>query len=73
MSTDNHQESHSLEEALAIVRSSKSRMIQCLDNTKLMDGLKHASTMLAELRTSILGPKQYYELCNGIPAEICTN
>lgn len=28
-----------------------------------MDGLKAASTMLAELRTSSLSPKQYYELC----------
>lgn len=29
-----------------------------------MDGLKHASTMLGELRTSLLSPKSYYELCN---------
>lgn len=28
-----------------------------------MDGLKHCSTMLAELRTSALTPKHYYELC----------
>ena len=28
-----------------------------------MDGLKHASTMLGELRTSMLSPKNYYELC----------
>lgn len=28
-----------------------------------MDGLKSASLMLAELRTSSLSPKQYYELC----------
>ena len=28
-----------------------------------MDALKGASTMLAELRTSSLSPKQYYELC----------
>jgi vacuolar protein sorting-associated protein 35 len=28
-----------------------------------MDALKSASTMLAELRTSSLTPKQYYELC----------
>lgn len=28
-----------------------------------MDGLKAASTMLAELRTFSLSPKQYYELC----------
>ena len=28
-----------------------------------MDALKSASIMLAELRTSSLSPKQYYELC----------
>jgi vacuolar protein sorting-associated protein 35 len=37
-------------------------MKRCLDNHKLMDGLKHCSTMLAELRTSALTPKNYYEL-----------
>ena len=33
------------------------------DGEMLMDALKSASTMLAELRTSSLSPKQYYELC----------
>lgn len=33
------------------------------DNDKLMDALKHASSMLSELRTSLLSPKSYYELC----------
>ena len=28
-----------------------------------MDALKFASTMLSELRTSLLSPKSYYELC----------
>ena len=28
-----------------------------------MEGLKHASKMLCELRTSVLSPKAYYELC----------
>jgi len=28
-----------------------------------MDGLKHASQMLSELRTSNLTPKYYYRLC----------
>lgn len=36
----------------------------CLqDKNKLMDALKHASNMLGELRTSMLSPKSYYELC----------
>ena len=33
------------------------------DNKQLMEGLKHASAMLTELRTSLLSPKSYYELC----------
>lgn len=33
------------------------------ETEQLMDALKSASTMLAELRTSSLTPKQYYELC----------
>ncbi|CAO3591925.1 unnamed protein product [Absidia cylindrospora] len=37
-------------------------MNNCLENNKLMDGLKHCSNMLAELRTSALTPKTYYEL-----------
>lgn len=32
-----------------------------------MDALKAASLMLAELRTSSLSPKQYYELCTSRP------
>ena len=31
-----------------------------------MDALKSASLMLAELRTSSLSPKQYYELCSSL-------
>ncbi len=38
-------------------------MIHSQDNDKLMDALKSASTMLSELRTSLLSPKSYYELC----------
>ncbi|KAJ2882157.1 retromer complex subunit Vps35, partial [Coemansia aciculifera] len=37
-------------------------MKRCVDNDRLMDGLKHCSTMLNELRTSSLTPKNYYEL-----------
>jgi hypothetical protein len=28
-----------------------------------MEALKHASNMVGELRTSMLGPKNYYALC----------
>ena len=36
-----------------------------------MDALRHASIMLAELRTSSLQPKQYYDLCNLYPSLLC--
>ena len=49
-----------LDEVMGIVKAFQ--MKRCLDKAKLMDGLKHASTMLSELRTSLLSPKSYYEL-----------
>jgi len=52
-----------LENALSQVKMEAFQMKRCLDKDKLMDGLKHASTMLGELRTSLLTPKCYYELC----------
>lgn len=52
-----------LDEALSIVKVQAFQMKRCLDKSKLMDALKHASAMLAELRTSLLSPKSYYELC----------
>lgn len=36
---------------------------RCLDKEKRTDALKHASIMLAELRTGLLTPKYYYRLC----------
>ncbi|KAG0360476.1 Vacuolar protein sorting-associated protein 35 [Podila minutissima] len=51
-----------LEDALGVVKVQSFQMKRCLDNNKLMDGLKHCSTMLSELRTSTLTPKNYYEL-----------
>ena len=52
-----------LDEALSVVKVQALQMKRCLDKRKLMDALKHASTMLGELRTSLLSPKSYYELC----------
>lgn len=52
-----------LEFALASVQKQGVHMKMCLDKNKLMEALKHASAMLAELRTSLLSPKSYYELC----------
>ncbi|KAI0126051.1 vacuolar protein sorting-associated protein 35 [Xylariales sp. AK1849] len=52
-----------LEDALIAVRQQSVLMRKCLDNPgKLMDALKCCSTLVSELRTSSLGPKQYYEL-----------
>ncbi|KAJ1653955.1 retromer complex subunit Vps35 [Dispira simplex] len=51
-----------LDDALQVVKVQTYQMRRCLESNKLMDGLKHCSTMLAELRTSALTPKNYYEL-----------
>ncbi|CUA71376.1 Vacuolar protein sorting-associated protein 35 [Rhizoctonia solani] len=51
-----------LAEALGTVKIQMVQMKRCLENDQLMDALKSASTMLAELRTSSLSPKMYYEL-----------
>lgn len=59
-----------LEEALSNVRSQSLQMKRCLDKGKLMDGLKHASNLLGELRTSMLSPKSYYELYMSITNEL---
>ncbi|KAJ9098972.1 hypothetical protein QFC19_006196 [Naganishia cerealis] len=51
-----------LNDALAIVKVQSVQMKRALDADQIMDALKSASAMLAELRTSSLTPKQYYEL-----------
>ncbi|KAK6066709.1 vacuolar sorting protein 35 [Seiridium cupressi] len=52
-----------LEDALIAARQQTALMRKCLDTPgKLMDALKCCSTLVSELRTSSLGPKQYYEL-----------
>ncbi|KAG8980094.1 Vacuolar protein sorting-associated protein 35, partial [Tulasnella sp. 427] len=51
-----------LADALNVVKVQLVAMRRHLEADQLMDALKAASTMLAELRTSSLTPKQYYEL-----------
>ncbi|RCH99197.1 Vacuolar protein sorting-associated protein 35 [Rhizopus azygosporus] len=51
-----------LDEILNVCKVQAHQMKKCLENNRLMDGLKHCSTMLGELRTSSLTPKNYYEL-----------
>nr|CAG4651575.1 EOG090X00QE [Triops cancriformis] len=59
-----------LDEAVGVVKVQALQMKRCLDKKKLMDALKHASTMLGELRTSLLSPKSYYELYMAICDEL---
>lgn len=51
-----------LTDILTTVKGHSSQLKRCLDSDQIMEALKAASSMLAELRTSSLGPKQYYEL-----------
>lgn len=51
-----------LVDSLSIVKIQSFHMKCCLDKSRLMEALKHASNMLSELRTSSLSPKSYYEL-----------
>uniref|UniRef100_UPI00358FEED2 vacuolar protein sorting-associated protein 35 n=1 Tax=Myxine glutinosa TaxID=7769 RepID=UPI00358FEED2 len=59
-----------LDEALQVVKVQSFQMKRCLDKNKLMDGLKHASNLLGELRTSMLSPKSYYELYMAVTDEL---
>ena len=63
MGSPNDEQEKLLDEAMGAVRGQAFQMKRCLDKGRLMDGLKHASNMLGELRTSLLSPKMYYELC----------
>ncbi|EEQ83864.1 hypothetical protein RJZ56_002094 [Blastomyces dermatitidis] len=57
------EQSRLLEDALGVVRQQAHMMRRCLETPgKLMDALKCGSTLVSELRTPSLGPKQYYEL-----------
>lgn len=52
-----------LADALAVVRQQAALMRRALETPgKLMDALKCSSTLVSELRTGSLSPKQYYEL-----------
>lgn len=59
-----------LEESLHVVRVQAYHMKRCIDASKLMDAIKHCSTMLAELRTNHLTPRNYYELYMAIFDEL---
>jgi len=60
-----------LSESLSTVKIQVQQMKRHLELDQLMDALKSASLMLAELRTSSLSPKQYYELCTLLRPPLC--
>jgi len=51
-----------LSSCLHNIKHQANLMKQCLDENNLLQGLKHCSNFLNELRTNQLSPKQYYEL-----------
>ena len=59
-----------LSDAKNVVKSTAFYMKRALDQRNLRDGLKHAASMLGELRTSALGPKSYYELYIAVTDEL---
>lgn len=59
-----------LEDGLGVVKIQAYHMKRALETGNVMDGLKHASTMLSELRTNHLTPKTYYELYMAIFDEL---
>lgn len=59
-----------LSDAINVVRTQAFQMKRFLDKERQMEALRCASTMLAELRTSLLSPKSYYELYMAITDEL---
>lgn len=55
-----------LADALSTVKLHSTQLKRCLEQDQIMEALKAASSMLAELRTSSLHPKAYYELYMGV-------
>lgn len=54
--------SRALGDALNVVKVQSVQLRRHLDTDQIMDALKSASTMIGELRSSVLAPKHYYEL-----------
>lgn len=51
-----------LDEATSVVKEQAYFMKRAIDNDNLREALKHSSNLICELRTSLLSPKNYYEL-----------
>jgi|Transcript_56467 vacuolar protein sorting-associated protein 35 len=59
-----------LDEATAVVKEQAFYMKRAIDNDSLREALKHASNLVCELRTSLLSPKNYYELYMSVFQEL---
>jgi len=64
------EQSKYLDAAKEVVKREAFNMQRCLDKDQLMDGLRHATDMLNELRTSLLMPKSCYELYMMVTMEL---
>lgn len=51
-----------LDEAISVVKQQATIMQRALDSGNLKEAVKHATSLISELRTSLLSPKHYYEL-----------
>ena len=52
-----------LDEHIQVVREQAFHMKKSLDQNNLRDALKFSSTMLGEMKTSRLSPRNYFNLC----------
>ena len=52
-----------LDDHITVVREQAFHMKKSLDANNLRDALKFSSTMLGELKTSKLSPRNYFNLC----------
>lgn len=51
-----------LDQAIAVVKEQGFYMRRAIDSDNVREALKHSSNLICELRTSLLSPKNYYEL-----------
>ncbi len=59
-----------LDEHIQVVREQAFHMKKSLDQNNLRDALKFSSTMLGEMKTSRLSPRNYFNLCKSIIREM---
>ena len=51
-----------LDEAVSVVKNEAFQMQKALDAADMREALKHASSMIGEMKTSTMSPKTYYQL-----------